>query len=229
MKKKLALSFVLALTISGSIAAYAVTDKEISFRDVPWGVDMDTAEEALKEFEFSRSNYVGTAYKSDYYLNLGFKYARNEGTGTTESTYLGNSKTKVAGYDVSRIELTYANVFTGDMPDPTNCDTALYEATYSLECVDYELAGEDLRGKLSSLYGNEEFSNSENDTTTYVWYGANDTACALVIKLGSYPSININYVWQKGDDLIENADQAIENGFKAQESTIYGNGDNSGL
>ena len=232
MRKGIALLLIAALLGACILPVSAdsvveTAQKEILFRDVPWGSDMDTTESLLGNFEFNRSDYQSSAGKASYYISGEYEFSRNQGTCTQESVYARDLK--VAGYDVTSIYLQYIYKFPEAIANYDNCSTALYTGTYRFECVDYELAGNDLKDKLSGLYGEPVNVIKDGDKTLYSWEGANNTACAMSVTLGSYPGIELTYLTKDGDEWIDAADEAIDNSFKAQESEIYGNGDNSGL
>ena len=122
---------------------------------------------------------------------------------------------KVAGYDVSYIQLRFAFIPTDEgiiVEDYKH--TALYFAKYRIDCRNALSARDDLIEKLSVLYGNEYIKSSPPFSFTdtyYTWYGAEGTMLTLMIDIGySKPRVELMYGFKGGDALLLNAYKALE-------------------
>ena len=78
------------------------------------------------------------------------------------------------------------------------------------------------------IYGDYDNLVTRSDEETYVWEGANDTACSIFYQPG-YERILIGYAWIGADELVDAADKVILGSNKEMESSVYGNGDTDGL
>ena len=113
-------------------------------------------------------------------------------------------------------------------------DSILYAACYRIESTNIETAKEDLKTKISSVYGDpdstreiEPYANAPITEEYIYWYGANDTVLVLSSDEGGI--ITISYVWLGGEELLKNALDSTENAQSEIEEGIYGYGNTSGL
>lgn len=239
MKKVICGLLACIMIATPSIAA---TEDEILFKGIPWATDIETVKNSLETMRWSDWHGEGMdTCPTDSIIKDDLAYNRFAYTDINVHSITHNPDTKVAGYDIDEIDLYFAYV-----PDETgfinaeNPDTSFYAASYHLIFNDLNGACNDLTEKLSSLYGDYDNQESEEQWTktktewTY-WNGANDTAVVLkkedntenVFDLKD--AITIIYVWYKGDELLQNASDAIDKEKGSAESSVYGDGNTEGL
>lgn len=243
MKKKIMLATICCVFLGTTV--HAETDKEILFRDIPWGTNYLEAQQLLSDFDWYALSFdymkhypVEEILTDDYDSSLiSFK---NGGINMTASPF-SNKETDVAGYITSDIELFFTYIPVNGTLSKEDSDTALYGARYTFEPKALSSMSEDLTDKLSSLYGQPD--NTTNSTDMWGnklsftwWYGANDTVIVLRTLDSSNDSSGfyddelwISYAWEKGDELLQNADDAVSASDIASEAENYGNGNINGL
>ena len=245
MKRKLFPYFLFVSTILASSVVLADTDKEITFRDIPWGTSYAEVQQILNEFDWYDMSFdimrhypVEEVITDDYdYYSYDFK---NGGINMTAQPFT-NKETSVAGYTTSDIELFFAYTPVDGILTKEDSASALYGARYEFEPQNLSEMMSDLKGKLSSLYGEPDDQKEDTDfwgnkTTIIYWKGHNDTVVALRGMDSSGDTSNlyddelwIVYAWEKGDDLLSAADKAVSSVNSAIEASSYGNDDTGGL
>lgn len=216
-------------------AAAVIDRKEIMFNEIPWGTNFISVKEKLSGMggmvnatPISIGNMIGIRTKIDERLSP-FSNAENIGG----YAYPPRKEMKVAGYDVDACMLLFLAVEKEGRYILTDEDSALYAAQYKVNPIDCEGAKEDLKEKISSLYGEPDATidtakynvNSENE---YIyWYGSNDTVLSL--NIDNMGDIIISYVWLGGEELLNAALDSAEKGKSEAEESIHGNGDTNGL
>lgn len=220
-----------------------ISEKEIVFRDIPWGTNYETVEQTYGEMnwvtiygeEFVTPSVDAVLLDNDY-AGIDFE---NKDINIIASAL--NEETEVAGYTTSDIDLYFSyNVENGKILRTEN-GSSLYGAKYTIEPSDLESATADLIEKLSSLYGEPYKNSTDSDMFgnimeyTY-WKGANNTE--LVLKSqdsssdesGIYSDkITISYAWRNGDNLLQEASDTIATEKGSDESSVYGNESVDGL
>lgn len=217
-------------------------DNEIFFRDVPWGSTYSEVKSKLYEFDwyemyfdYMKTHSVGDIIYGDYkgidFINGGFNMT---------ALPFSNKEINVAGYTTSDINLYFVFPITENGLEIIEDDAIFYGATYEFEPQDYESMYDDLREKLTSLYGEPIKEDKETDwlgieETCTVWEGTNDV---LVSLRGEdveneeelwEDSLTINYAWKEGDNLLTAASEQMKKEALDEESNAYGNDDTSGL
>lgn len=237
MKKKLIASIMIVISLSITAPVYAETDKEILFRDIPWGTNFNDTCELLPEFELYGSTMEGLNAIGTKEVLTGKMYDSSNNYDGEISFYampVISPDIDVAGYPVYGFYLYYTYL-TENGFSLSEDNTVLYGAEYELEePQDLEATYSDLTNKLSEIYGEPDDSY---DTANYLakgtytcWNGANDTAVALQsYDYGDQTSIYVSYAWLKGDELLEKADAAFSDSKKNSEAEVYGNGSTNGL
>ena len=220
MKRRTVIGIGVLATMLSVCTVSADYDKEITFRDIPWGSDYETVEKELHSFILMDYTDFQMPYTDDIIgINLGS--TENEGTGIYCIFADMDDNFVVAGHKVE-----YAYLYFADKDNPY-----FYGAKYCFEFEDYEGTGQDLLEKLSDIYGDEYtdyVTNQFSDEKSYVWNGANNTACS--ISLGdSFETIEVSYVCKDGDEILEKLDSSKTQKKLDDENAIFGNGDNSGL
>lgn len=233
MKRRTVIGIGVLATMLSICTVSADYDKEITFRDIPWGSDIETSIKIMGEdLDYSaprnRDDYT-YAYKSSNILELDYEHSESDKIGASVSVYTSDDF-KVAGYDVNYIYLYFVTKFEGDKADFDNCTDSLYGGEYFFDCVDYETASKDLQEKLTGLYGEISETVKSDDKTIHIWNGANGTCCGLIEDLeSSYNQLVLAYCSKTGDSDIDTADHLLSQLAKEEENAIFGNGDNSGL
>jgi len=229
MRRILTIAFILLVV---GTYAFAQTDKEILFRDMPWGTSYSDVDRLFPEFGdvyLRKGEEEGSPYDIRTIISTE-KSSGFENEISAKATYYENDM-KVAGYPINEVEFFFAYpVMDGDVLD-TDPDLKCYAARYQMIPSDLVDAEKDLKEKLSSLYGQPDFSDvytSPYVNITYtIWYGANNTGVALSrreIELFLPSDICINYFTLDGDDWLREASDARLNSLKNERE-----GDVSGL
>lgn len=214
MKRIKIMLLVAVLFVNLINVAISEQSKEILFRGVSWGstyndvISMLLADWGVRfhEGEVIRPRKIRSLIKnnwSDYYdYQCGYY------------TYLAKGKDvkQVAGYDVDNVKLYFAFIpdDQGEI-EQTPSRTSFYLGQYTIEPKDLYAVYEDLKVKLSSLYGQPAKERSDGFIIHYkycYWYGLNDTM-VVVVTDDNWDKIYINYVWNKGDDLLSIANMRM--------------------
>lgn len=162
--------------------------EEITFRELPWGINSETATTEIESDEYAYAWVVhDTALPVMDELYDGFAFSDME-----EGNVMYCSGLDVAGYDVSLANLYFMYKVENGVIDRSVDE--LYAAVYELDVVDHEVVYTTLQKKLSELYGDGEETKSAKkgyiaskdytgiykhtvlDTT---WHGVNDTFVTL--------------------------------------------------
>ena len=196
MRKRFAILIIAGLTMLFG-TTYA---DEILFRGLPWGTDIDTFKKSFNASPWSgvedeeaqliawnehRNNSSRMIFdlKSSSILPSGWSY-------TTFS--FDGSPLVVAGYNVAALDGYFYYGVDGDTVIKDRASTRLYMAEYVFDVLDIDGAFQDLKTKLTSLYGTGETKLSEgtayNSETwkeivypveKYIIFGDNDTSVLL--------------------------------------------------
>ena len=242
MKKRLLIYTTILLTTFSFPVMAQEGEKEILFRDVPWGTSYTEANSLLSDLDLW--NLSGEAFqtKSIDDITLGdYKGIDFEYTDINIIANAMNGEVEVAGYTTDSVELDFAYVPNNGVLNKTEDESALYGAQYTFLPRNLSEMSADLINKLSSLYG--EPSETKNDSDwlglkyTYTfWKGANDTEVVLRTQDASADmtdlyddEIVISYVWLKGDELLQAASDTLAGTANANESAVYGNDLTNGL
>lgn len=166
MKKAISLVLTLCCLITAfPFCAYAKYDKEICFRDIPWGCTAKEAMEYLSDLDIEWNGFYNMPYRGnvdimiyeppkdiDYYT-----ICFNESTNINET---------VAGYDLEKITLYFA--FT-DMDKPYLEYTSLYMAIYDFSSDTIrDRESEKLMESIISTYGDFDSVDTYKNPYTYV-------------------------------------------------------------
>ena len=245
MKKILITALMITALIGSTVRAEQETEqeKEILFRDIPWGTSYTEVNDTLRTFDLW--TLTGEGYRT-YSINeiitnneMDGIFFENDDINIYSTA--SNHEIDVAGYTTSNIELFFAYTISDGKLPRTEDDSALYGARYTFEPENPDEATADLIDKLTMIYGAPGKQESEYDefdgNSEYVyWYGENDTE--LVLKYQDYSgeiskyindTIYISYLWTKGDELLQEASDLLEEEARGNESSIYGNGSTNGL
>ena len=218
-------------------------DTEIVFRDIPWGTNFSEINQtygSLSWLPIKGENFISPSVDAvlldDDLKGIDFEY--NDINIIASAM---NQEWEVAGYHPTEIKMYFAYTPVDGILTKTDENSALYGAQYIIEPTSLEDATNDLKSKISSLYGEPSKETTDSDiygnrSTLLHWYGANDTE--LVLKstdtsddaTGIYTdTIAISYAWRKGDELMQTASDTLAAEAAADESGIYGNSSVDGL
>lgn len=218
---------------------------EIQFRNIPWGTNYADVQQLLPDFDWydmsfeNMKHYPVEEVLTDDYDNHSIDFS-NTGINMIATPFT-IKETNVAGYTTSDIQLFFSYMPIDGVLSKNDAATALYGARYTFNPNDLSSMSADLIDKLSSLYG--EPNNTTKDTdiwgnqaTLTWWYGSNDTVVVLYALDSSNDSTGfyddelwISYAWQKGNELLKEADAAVSASNVADEALNYGNGNTDGL
>ena len=220
--KKLLLGAIMAFLLSSSVSAY---DQEITFNGIPWGCTYEEFQKQ-KDLYFPYESFDTYGYTVDEILGYGAGDNYAEGT----MAYISDSgTTNVAGYDGVYATYYFANKYAENSLNSEKT-TSFYGAVYEFEEIsDLSGATEDLKNKLTSLYGEcEDKSDVAQEHYIYTWKGTNDTECVLYAN-GIWENLQIAYAWRGGEEILKETDAIINHTEASQEKELYGNGDTNGL
>ena len=231
MIKKLALFTTSLLLFASPAFVEAQTDKEILFRDIPWGTNLQDAESQIPEMSFLYQDGSRMddqfAYGINWILDTGYDMIEVLGTGGMDMNYSGDLK--VAGHKIQNVILYYATQFKDTGVDFNNCDLIVYGGKYYFDFSDIDATSRDLLHKLTDLYGEPDFTKKTGSTISlFQWDGLNGTHCSLSIDEG-IDAIAVSYAWDGGEEIAKKAESLISGSKLIDELSLYGNGDNSGL
>ena len=228
MKRRFYL-LALLLVLASAAALADAYDQPILFRGIPWGAsyaelkepmnleDLESGINAAARFSYTTDAIIKTA-SSKTYENK--KYSAVVGVSKDGIDAIGD----VAGYELYKIFLYFAFVPDEDgsiVRDEEH--TALYGAVYcTLGPIGVqktqEQSFEDVKAKLSSLYGEPEMEN-----TRPIWRGADGTMASLN-KGARKSGVDIRYATEAGDAMLEaclNAEIAAKEAAKAAKEAEF--------
>ncbi len=229
--RKLVAAITLIVMLFSTIAL-AEEQQEIKFRGVDWGISYSETVDQLTDFGVrweSPETVDGRKIKSlinnkwsDYY---DYKSACKVDAVSTKEK-------KVAGYDISSVKLYFAYIPNekGEITHSAD-DTSFFMAQYKINPTDLDGVYGDLKEKLTSLYGKPAKEDSDGFVIHYnycYWYGANDTMVVIVTD-DNYECIYINYVWNNGEKLMDQANAIQHQAEIDKEKEKFGTDNTDGL
>lgn len=212
--KRLVTIFILILCVVAGSALAKTTkyEGEILFRNIPWGGTIDEVEAALAgenlDFSYEKEGSMGMNYASlsaIVYMNGSWleKYA-------TEMSSTCFTPITVAGYETFETEVYFAYLPNeNNKIDKKRENTYFTLACYKFEPVDLDRAIEDMKVKLSSLYG--DIDKTETKRTAFksefsFWFTDNDSfICLHKVDYSASPQMLIYYGTLKGEGIIQKA------------------------
>lgn len=228
--------------IKEEVTTIGVGKTEILFNEVPWESCLLEANSKLKDNAKELQTYLipepisVSSRLGISRIGLDQRLRDNDYWNSNVGGVTRPKKTKinVAGYDTEDCILLFSAVEKDGEFVLTNEDSAFYAAQYTIKPVDSETAKEDLKTKISSIYGEpdsvKEIEPYENAATTqeYIyWYGSNDTVLVLTADSGGW--IYLSYVWLGGEELLNAALDYAEKQLSEGEESVYGDGNTEGL
>jgi len=151
MKKMICLFLVFCfVVIFGNYSVYAEYDKEILFRNIPWGSTYGEVKEALADLDAEWETPYNYAHNSIRGI-IDERLPERKNAYTICYVTLKNIKDKVAGYPLKSITLYFA---FNDIENPYLEDTSLFLAVYTFEYGSMtETEKDDLLNTLEQVYG----------------------------------------------------------------------------
>lgn len=236
MKRTIAFLTALLLAVSCAFSACAQETKSITFRGVPWGTAHDEAIKQLQTDGVSFDTYaMGSQMKTVediIYDGIGFY---NYDVSFYHRIGYQSPKFSVAGYSDAGAIVYF--VYTPD--DSGNFtaeekDAVFFAAQYELDVNDVAAVREDLKAKLSSLYG--EPCNEKKETLIFenTWITWKDEEGNLVV-LGTQEyqettrKVYIWYAWGEANQLLQQSNDALYAAARADEAKSFGAGNTEGL
>lgn len=218
-------------------------EKEVQFMNIQWGTtykEVDEIHGELGLWELYGEEYktfsVSEVALGDY-KGIDFEYSDINVIGNCY-----NSEMEVAGYTTKEITMYFAYTLNEDGTLNQNYkDSIFYGARYIFDSQNLAAMSDDLKEKISDIYGEPQKVTTDIDlyknvyTYTY-WYGANDTL--LVMKTLNSENdttdlysdeITLAYVWLPGDEYLQKASDTLKKQAIEKEEANYGNENKDGL
>lgn len=191
-------------------------EKEILFRDIPWGISLVQFEERIG-FNTSVSRNTDLVYWSSFKPTSDIKRSKYSVGFNASSSY--SDPIQVAGYNARLTFACFLYGKNGDSVDKSPESSEFYLAAYTFDVEDSEGTYLDLKEKMNSLYGNgtDDYNSNEYNYST-TWYGANDTAVRLRFRYTSLGGV-VYLVYGKldSDQRVTDVDEIIRNELVAEE------------
>lgn len=206
---------------------------EITFRGIEWGSTYNDVISSLSDWgmKFREGKSVKTRRIKSLINNSWSDYHDYQCGFYTYSSY-SSEKKQVAGYDIDNVALYFSFVPDENgklVQSPSN--TSFFLGQYKIKPTDVDGVFVDLKNKLSSLYGQPAKETSNGLIIHYnycYWYGANDTM-VVIVSDDNWDCIYINYVWNKGDKLLDEADKILYQAEIDKEKEKFGLDNTDGL
>ena len=195
--RKLIQLLILIIVLSLMLSV-ATAEQEILFRNIPWGLSLTE----LTKLDFMGNSLIydsSMPYEDRFIIQYSVRtmlnYATDFDAGYEVKCYTGGGKVKVAGYEITRINMYCAYSIDGDVLLKDKKDSRLFAAEYDFEPLDYQYAYNSLVQKLTDLYGqgtddssiveswmgeNDHFDDVELEYNIVTWDGMNDTHVVIV-------------------------------------------------
>lgn len=212
-------------------------DKEILFRNAPWGISFVEAKNRFPEFylvDFTTG--YETYCNALYHIPYGFEDEQVEYDGD----YLGihavsfEHTINVGGYTADSVTMDFAYIPSNGILNRSELKTQLYHAGYTFsEIRDVDTAVSSLTDKLSSLYGSPDATGKNKYYTWNVWFGANNTGVSIKSE-NTVDSTGKRYIWityftKYGDKWLQDALDAENETISRAEKESSESHDTSGL
>lgn len=202
MKKVISLLLVLCCVVSAfSFSAYAKYDKEILFRDIPWGSNYTDVIDALKDLNVEWNSITKIGYRTT--MDIMVDWYKDEETDYRTISLVDTKKAneKIAGLPIKSIALYFTNKDT----------TSLFMAEYEFDTSNMnDSALDELFNKLAELYGAPDKNSAAfpsvdiYDYAIIPYLGKNNTTVYLVWgdpKLDRDSKVSLFYVDGNGEKM----------------------------
>lgn len=178
------------------------------FRGIPWGSDLPTVKEHVQETTFNTPSGDYAVTTSRRCINNGSSFGFGLGIYTSSQ-----KRIDVAGYSAT-IVLGFAYTPNEDgLLSKNENDTALTYAEYVISHKDARFVVEDLKNKLTDVYGEPEHiqTNYAIEYDIYYWKGADGTIISLEGEFydSGTTNVTIYYSFYGADDLYKQAQEAV--------------------
>ena len=216
-------------------------EKTILFRNTPWGISYTEADKLFPEYKLS--SWLTGEYMKFYPIEqlITGKYSDKvnfEYHDINIPADCSNDEFEVAGYKTTDITLHFAYKVIDGVITHKEEDTLFYGAQYEFEPADSKFMIDDLKKKLSSLYGeiDEDGNRSVSNIWKYewwIWKGADNTAVSLTWEYRpdgkSKDKVWISYFTYKGDEWLRAASDGEKERLIREERNAADNGGLNGL
>ncbi len=202
MKKIVSYLLVLCCCLSFiTISANATNEKEILFRDIPWGSNYTDVIEALKDLNVEWNSITNIGYRTT--MDIMVDWYKDEETDYKTISFVDAKKVneKIAGLPIKNIALYFTNKDT----------TSLFMAEYEFDTSNMnDSAIDELFNKLAELYGAPDKNSAAfpsvdiYDYAIIPYLGKNNTTVYLVWgdpKLDRDSKVSLFYVDGNGEQL----------------------------
>ncbi len=182
MKRVISVVMAFLLVLCYTYHSKAETEKEIEFSGIPWGISITEVNNRLVEMGYSKDEADDTSLHTwPYHWQSDYRHTVKD-TGLSLSTsYWGDDTHKIAGYTVNWTTMLAYYDFDDTMvnrePSKSHFCQAIIEFDIDFELVDR--AYDDLKTKLTKLYGEPKQNIVDDEAKAFEWYGANNTVVRL--------------------------------------------------
>ena len=172
--------------------------EEILFRDIPWGSSLDYVEEVFDEGGFySAHDEAYVPYWESYKHQTDILFGSTQYPVGWVGYYSFYGELDVGGYSVEDVQVWYSYGIDDDIALKSKQDSEMYAATYVFGVVDVKGAYEDIKQKMSALYGEcveecvadggimyagEESTQYDTVEMIATWHGDESTEARLVMS-----------------------------------------------
>ena len=237
MLKLKRLSIIMLLIFLVPLVGISSQDTAIVFRNIPWGSTYSDTMSKMADTNTSwerLSPATGRKTTINQITENGIEFFEFDTYAYTYTSY-NSSQIMVAGYKTSSITLYFAYSVDENGGLPMDQEhTQFYLAKYKFEPTDLVAMTADLKNKLSSLYGEVKFTESDNmviDNHYYIWTGSDNTVA--VLQSEEYPTgskyIYVWYGWMKADEIRNVANSIQFEEARAEEMKNFGLDNTDGL
>ena len=194
MKKIIALVIAIMLLLCITSISMADTDKEIVFNGIPWGISILEVNNKLVELGYSSESPDETSLHTwPYHWQSDYSHTVKD-TGLILSTcYWDDDSHKIAGYIVDWTTMLAYYDFDDTSVNRDAESSHFCQAIIEFR-IDYELvdrAYDDLKAKLTKLYGQPKKVIVDDEAKGYEWYGLNNT----VVRLEQHNGKDYKYIY----------------------------------
>lgn len=192
MRKKIAISIFLFFLCSTFSFACADDQKELTYRNIPWGTSVDKINDPASVYSYESK----LPWEESFLIIPTWRSLQEtDYLSGYEGVVIGGGTYKVGGYALSRINI-YCMYGIEDgklLKEPS--DSEFYAADYVFDVIDTKAAYESLFSKMTDLYGTATTTVENADASLYlpdgkrfsipqvgsktIWDGANDTHILL--------------------------------------------------
>lgn len=202
--------FVLILLLNVSLAD---VEQEITFNGIPWGTSITNVNQKLVELGYSNDKPDETSLHTwPYHWQSDYKHTVKDTGLSLNTSYWSDDTHKIAGYVVGWTTMLayydYDDEKVNIDEDKSHFCQAIIQFSIEYELVDK--AFEDLKSKLTTLYGSSVQAIVDDEAKAFEWYGTNNTAVRLEQRNGKdYKYIYLIYGITNIDSILNEVREAV--------------------